>query len=147
MDYFRRSPKIQPMIEFLFALLGEDITKVISGIKNFSKKSRHNFQGFIDRDLAKQKSDQYRRLAIDMIDKIQNISDEELNDLRIDIANNSVEMIYGSRTKKATPKQINDLTPVINEFLASGGSVDRLTHLHVETVKAIIGFVGKKLLE
>ena len=143
MDSFERPE----MSEFMFALLEEDIPKVATYIKQLSKKSRQNFQGYIDRELVKQKSDQYRRLAIDMIDKIQNISDEELTDIKVKAIDASVGKLYNSPAKKATQNQIDALTPEVDDFLA-GKNKDRSTRtLPKNIVMGIIGYVGRKLLE
>ena len=135
------------MARFMFALLEENIETVTSYIKSFSKKSRHNFKGYIDQDIVKQKSDQYRRLAIDMIDKIQNISNEELTDIKIKAIDASIGKLYNSQAKKATQKQIDGLTPELDDFLA-GKNKDRSRRtLPKNLIMGIIGYVGKKLLE
>ena len=56
-------------------MLDEDIKKTATAIQSLSPKPKHKFR--TPADFNAKKGDQYRRLAIDFIEVVQGISDED----------------------------------------------------------------------
>lgn len=132
--------------QLFFAVLEENVLVATRLIKSFSSgKLTSRFRDDIPSEVKDQKSDQYRRLAIDFIETIQGISDEDLNAIEAKAASLTPEF-----AKKKTKKAKRQIKDIIQKYIDTKDS----SNLSRESIKLIenfvmqtLGYIGKKLLE
>ncbi len=126
--------------KLFFALLDEDIRKTSEAIRLLSSSTRHRFE--VGSDTKDQKNDQYRRLAIDFIETIQGISDEELNVVESKAA--GFTRAYKNKTSEKELKQIKvDIQKYIDKKIIIAKHDDLINNFILQ----MLGYIGKKLLE
>lgn len=137
--------------QLLFALLNENINGLKSIIEKLIRKSRHAF-GFsrsADKDFVAEQQDQIRRLAIQLIETMQGITDEELRDVK-----NSVFSDYNRdklNSNKVTPAQSSKYEKIIQDFINNGGldnSPVQVAHsdLIMDFSLKLLGWLGNKFI-
>ena len=132
--------------KLFFALLDEDIKKTATAIQSLSPKPKHKFR--TPADFNAKKGDQYRRLAIDFIEVVQGISDEDLNDVE-DKAADFAER-FGNYGIPNTSKE--NLKDIIQKYIDSreldkSPNAWRHEDLIYNFILQMLGYIGKKLLE
>jgi hypothetical protein len=132
--------------QLFFALLDEDIKKTATVIQSLSSKSRHKFK--TPADFNAKKGDQYRRLAIDFIEVVQGIPDEDLNSVE-DKAADFAERFGKFGVPNTSKKEIKDIIQayIDSRELGKGPNAWRYKDLIHNFILQLLGYIGKKLLE
>ena len=130
--------------QLLFTLLNEDIDGLKVIIEKLIRKSAHasGFKRNADQDFVEQQQDQIRRLAIQLIETMQGITDEELKDIQETVFSDYNRDKLKSNT--VTAAQSSKYEKIIQDFINSNG-IDKSAPVQVAHSDLILDFSLKLL--